>query len=403
MATIDTKKDTTGKITGYRLRSCVGRDEQGRQVWRTKTISRPAPLTPARENNWIKKYAAEWEEEVKAKFEATHSKVDIDRITLADFTRNHWWNDHVMDGSHTPSSIEFFRGMSETVLSYFGEKKALSQIDAKTIKRFIKYFNTEARTRKGTPYSPTTVQHIFGTLRNILRYARRFGYIKDDPTQLLLPKEKPHRGKKTVDFLTAEQARDFLRCLDDEPLFWKAFVNVLITCGLRRGEAVGLRWNDIDGRNMNLRIERNITLDKNSPEKYRVGDTKTGEDRTVPISSRVYGMLMALKREQEERLQIRIMPGCYIFSRPENPSVPIYPTTATAWMHKFVERHNLPPMSPHDLRHTAATLALESGANLKDVQQLLGHRDPATTMAFYAGVSEDRQRKTVEGIEAMLG
>ena len=72
-------------------------------------------------------------------------------------------------------------------------------------------------------------------------------------------------------------------------------------------------------------------------------------------------------------------------------------------MAQFVKRHHLPNMSPHDLRHTAATLALESGANLKDVQQLLGHADPSTTMAFYTGVTEEAQRRTVEGIESMIG
>ena len=67
-----------------------------------------------------------------------------------------------------------------------------------------------------------------------------------------------------------------------------------------------------------------------------------------------------------------------------------------------MQRHGLPNVSPHDLRHTAATLALESGADLKQIQQLLGHRDASTTLQFYAGVTEERQRQTVEGIENLL-
>ncbi len=60
-------------------------------------------------------------------------------------------------------------------------------------------------------------------------------------------------------------------------------------------------------------------------------------------------------------------------------------------------------MSARDLRHTAATLALEGGADLKQVQQLLGHKDPATTMRFYAGVTEEAERSTtVQGIESVL-
>ena len=81
---------------------------------------------------------------------------------------------------------------------------------------------------------------------------------------------------------------------------------------------------------------------------------------------------------------------------------PIYPTEPTRWTQKFIKRHNLPNVSPHDLRHTAATLAIESGASLKAVQILLGHQDSTTTMDFYAGITEQAQRRTVEGIESLL-
>ena len=97
-----------------------------------------------------------------------------------------------------------------------------------------------------------------------------------------------------------------------------------------------------------------------------------------------------------------ILPSAYIFCRAENPYKPIYPTEPTRWQSKFVKRHGLKNVSPHDLRHTAASLAIEAGASLKSVQMLLGHEDSATTMEFYAGITEQAQRKTVEGIESLL-
>lgn len=403
MATIDVRKNKRGEITGYRLRACVGRDEQYKQVWRTCTISRPDGLTPARERKEVQRIADEWESSQKSEYERTHSKEDRDRITLADFIKNHWWPDHVMDGKHTPSSVSFFGYMSADIIAYFGLQKRLSQIDAEAVKRYIKYLNTAARTKKGAPYSATTIQHHFSTLRNILEYARRFHYIQYDPCQDLSQKEKPHRDAKKVNFLDVEQAREFMRCLESEPLFWKAFVNVLITCGLRRGEAIGLQWRDIDPDKLTLNVARNVTIDKDSSDKIRVGSTKTGEERTVPLSPRVYGLLMELKREHEARLNVKLFPNTFIFCRQDDPGQPLYPTTATRFMSRFVKRHNLPNVSPHDLRHSCATLALEAGANLKEVQQLLGHADPATTMAFYTGVTEEAQRRTVEGIEKILG
>lgn len=403
MATIDTRKSKRGDITGYRLRACVGRDEQYKQIWRTTTIPRPEGLTPAKERKEVKRIADEWEIGQKAEYERTHSKSDKDKITLADFIEKHWWPDHIMDGKHTPSSISFFRYMSNDIIAYFGPKKRLNQIDAETVKRYVKYLNTEATTKQGKPYSATTVQHHFSTLRNILEYARRFHYIQSDPCQDLSQKEKPHREAKKVDFLDADKAREFMRCLDGEPLFWRVYMNVLITCGLRRGECTGLQWRDIDPDKLTLSISRNVTIDRDSPDKFRVGSTKTGESRIVPISPRVYGLLMELKNEQEARQQMKMFPSAFIFCRSSDPRKPVYPTEPTRWQRKFVDRHGLPNVSPHDLRHTAATLALESGASLKQVQELLGHSDPSTTMAFYTGVTEKAQRRTVEGIESLLG
>ena len=307
-----------------------------------------------------------------------------------------------MDGTHKPSSIQFFKYMSDDIVAYFGAKKKLKQIDAEAVKRYIKYLNTEATTKKGEPYSPTSVQHHFSTLRNILEYARRYHYIQSDPCQDLSQKEKPHRKKKKVDFLSPQEAKRFIECLDNEPLFWRCCMNVLITTGLRRGECLGLQWGDIDGESLTMTVSRNVTVDKTSPDKVFVGSTKTEEIRTVAISKRIHRLLMELKHEQENKYGV-LLPTAFVFCRADNPFLPLYPTEPTRWQRRFVERNGLSKVSPHDLRHTAATLALESGADIKQVQELLGHKDPSTTLSFYAGVTEEAQRRTVEGIESLIG
>lgn len=401
MATIIEKKNKAGTLISYKIMVCVGRDEQNKQVWRTTTLTRPDGLTPAKERKEIERQADAWEQEQKAEYERTHSKEDKSKITFADFVHNRWWTDHVMDGTHTPSSISFYKYMSDDLVAYFGKKK-LNSIDAEAVKRYIKYLNTEAVSKNGEPLAPTTIQHHFGTLRNIMQYARRFHYIQFDPCQDLSQKEKPHRGKKKVDFLEPAQAQRFIQCVSDESLYWQCLLNVLITTGLRRGECVGLQWGDLDGEKLTLSISRNVSIDKDSPEKYHIGDTKTGEDRVVPISLRLYGLLMSFKREQETKYHASLMPSAFMFCSETNPYAPLYPTTVTRHVSKFIKRHNLPNVSPHDLRHTAATLALESGADLKQVQELLGHKDASTTMQFYAGVTDEAKRRTVEGIESLI-
>lgn len=400
---ITVNKNKSGEVISYRFRCCVGRDDEYKQVWRSVTVPRPEGLTPAREQKEIDRQYDAWSEQVKADYNRSHVKEDKNKITLTSFVKNHWWPDHVMDGTHEPKTVDFFAYTSNNILAYFGPRKQLRQIDAEAVKRYIKYLNTEAVTSRGAPYSKSTVQHHFNTLRNIMEYAVRFHYIPVDPCRELSQKEKPKLDSKKVDFLDPNDARRFMKCLEDEPLYWQCYFNVLITTGVRRGEAVALQWRDIDADKLILTIERNVTVDKNSPDKRHIGTPKTGEARTVPLSPRVYAMLKRFQHEQEQRFGAVLHPNAFIFCAANDPFVPVYPTEPTRRLRKFITRYHLPNVSPHDLRHTAATLALESGADLKQVQQLLGHSDPSTTLKFYTGVTEEAQRRTVEGIESLIG
>ena len=417
VATITAKTNKTGEVISYKFTLCLGRDDQYRQIWRTTTIKRPEGLTPARERKEVQRQADEWERAQREEYERTGSTVDKKKITFEEFVRDHWWPDHVMDGTHTPSTIQFYQHMSDDLVEYFGPKKKLQSIDVETVKRYIKWMKSEAKTKTGKAYTAATVQHHFGTLRNILEYARRLHYIDFDPIQDLSAKEKPHREQKQVDFLAPEDARRFIRCLDAEyrealaagtdsevyrRLFWACFFNVLITTGLRRGECCGLQWGDISEDDLTLKIERNVTLDKGSATKRHIGPTKTGKTRVVPITARVLSMLKTLHHEQERRFGVALMPAAFIFNSSDDPYLPIYPTVATRRLSEFIKRNNLPDVSPHDLRHSAASLALEAGANLKQIQQLLGHSDPSTTMQFYTALTEKAQRATVEGIESLI-
>ena len=408
MATIAPYKNKAGEILSYKVTAYLGRDEQYKQIRKSTRIPRPKGLTPAKERKEIHRLADAWEQEQKALFEQTNDTSLIDKeklkktITLQEFIDEHWIPDHVYDGSHTPSTISFYLTRAKKIEAYFGSKIKLSQIDLEDIRRYIRFLNTSSDNQRGKTYSQKTVHHYFTTLRTIFDYALRLHYIDSSPFHELRQSEKPRKGKKQIEFLDSTEAKEFLLALEDEPLYWRCFMNVLITTGLRRGEAVGLQWGDISADKLILTVARNVTLDKNSDNKIYIGETKGKEIRKVPLSSRVYGLLMQLKAEQCEKYGAIMLPSAFIFCRDNDPYLPCYPTEPTRWQSKFVKRHGLKNVSPHDLRHTAATLALESGADLKQIQQLLGHKDAATTMDFYTGISEESQRKTVEGIESLI-
>lgn len=272
----------------------------------------------------------------------------------------------------------------------------------------------------GKPYSTTSQMHHFGTFRNIMEYAYRLGYIAEDPCGRTSEKERPKRDKKNIDFLAPKDAQHFLSCADNEyreaektgelgtvykAAMWRCYLYLLITTGLRRGEAVGLQWGDIDSDKLTLNICRSVCLDKSSKTKMMIKGTKTGENRKVALLSTVYDMLKEYQGIQRNYFGIdkdETDPTSYIFCGEHDIFTPIYATTPTRYISKFVKRNNLPDVSPHDLRHTAASLALESGAGIKEISELMGHSDIGTTSRFYAALTAEAKRRTVEGIGGLL-
>lgn len=431
-----------GEVLSYKFRSAVGEDDEGKMIWRTCTVPADDPdiegLTPAKLSKALFRMKEEWAQKEKEEYGKTRDKVDRRKITFSKFVSEHWMKDHVLPG-HTPSSVEFFEYTSKRAVDFFGDKILLKNVDTEQVKRYLNYLRT-AKTDDDKPFSPTSQKHFFGTLRNILRYAKRMHYIPMDPTEDLSPQEKPHREKKQIDFLKTDEAARFLSCLEKESLFWQALMNLMLITGLRRGEVCGLQWQDLNSDALELSIVRNVTHDKKKKGEFNIGKTKTGESRVVPISPRILKLLEALKEKQTEsfktelqeiaekkqaeenakkkkipakkemlkpedekkELKIELEPNTYIFCNVVDRFKPVRPDSVTTKVRRFVEKNNLPDVSPHDLRHSAAALALEAGTNLKAIQELLGHADPETTMKYYAGITEAAKRRSIEGTESIL-
>lgn len=185
-------------------------------------------------------------------------------------------------------------------------------------------------------------------------------------------------------------------------------MSTMMLTGIRRGELVGLQWRDLDEKGAFLNIRRNVTIDtsnrkeKDPSKKIHIGETKGKKIRKVPISDYLKSQFVEFRDEQNKKFKNQLQPTDYIFCRSDNKELPIYPTEPTRLVNSFIKRHNIRNVSPHDLRHTAATLAIESGANIKQVQKLLGHKDVATTLKFYTGITDKAQKQTVDGIEGIL-
>ena len=442
MAEITAKKNRRGEVIGYFVRCNLGRDEHGKKIRASTTLPHPTdkngkPLTPKRAEKEIARQAENWEKEQrdifeKGRKEATQTKVrEKNNITLSEFIDKRWMAEHVKDGEHTPKTISFYTEISTGIKEYFDSVSPnlkLRDICTADIRAYIGFLKKDAKKKNGEHLSKTTIQHYYNALRNILNYAVYEEFIPDNPCLKIKPKDRPKKENHEIDFLKPDEAVRFVECLDSEkeaewwkqyhhrsPLMWKCLCNVLITTGLRRGEAIGLQWSDL-GSDKTLHVQRNITIDTSNKasneaeDKIHIGLPKTKVTRIEPISAYLYELLIEFKNEQEKRYGVRFISTeskpvnstAYIFCRDVDLNLPLYPTEVTRLLSKYIKRHDLRDVSPHDLRHSAASLAIESGANVKQIQHLLGHADVGTSLKFYAEVTERAKQSTVEGIENLI-
>lgn len=402
----------TERKSSYLIRTCVGRDELYKQVWRSQTIPKNDPrldgLTPKKLQYRLSAIAYEFESEAKERFRqssSSGSKADP-RITLERFIYEKWIPLHVQNGKHTPATVGFYHYMAKDISSYFGKVIRVSEITQELVERYIIYLRKSAKTKQGAPLSETTVKRHYETLRQILNNARTRGYIKQDVFADF--KFTSHDKDHTVDFLREAEAAAFLRALAKHgSLYWACLMKIMLFAGLRRGEVAALQWGDLKREKgiTLLSVSRNATIDTSAPEKLRVGPTKTRNVRLVPLPENLVIDLEMLKADQESKYG-PFTPGAFIFCAGNNVNRPLYPTAPTKWLSRFVqkygEEYGFHAVSPHDLRHSAATLLKNGGLSIKDISELLGHSDVRTTMSFYTGASIEHTSNAISALEKSL-
>ncbi|GAA2845431.1 site-specific integrase [Actinoplanes cyaneus] len=267
--------------------------------------------------------------------------------------------------------------------------------------------------RHGRPNTVCTLQHVHTTLRAALNAALRDGVILANPaTRVELPaRDRPRAEVWTeprvaawratgehpvVAVWTAKQLAEFLHSVRHDGLY--ALWWLLALRGLRRGEAAGLRWTDIDLDHAQLTVTRQRTT---AGYTIHEGPPKSATSRRIVALDQHTVQVLRLHRRRQERHHIRrdaaakpYLPSGYVFTRPDG--APFHPGYFTQRLQLLIDRAGLPPVRLQDLRHGAASLAHSAGADLKTIQDLLGHSNVALTADVYTNVLPATQRRAAE-------
>lgn len=198
------------------------------------------------------------------------------------------------------------------------------------------------------------------------------------------PRKDEGQGQE-VEAYTVEEVRYILDCLEKEPLKWRVFLRLLIDTGIRRGECNGLQWKDVDFQNNTVTISGNLCY---TPQKGIYLDTpKNGHTRTVDVDPAVMALLRELRAEQASHAI-----SAYVFTQDNSPA-PMHPQSPTRYMKKFSRKYGIPDLHPHKLRHTFASIAITSGADIASVSEKLGHSDKAVTLRMYTHADQESMKR----------
>ncbi|HET6963220.1 MAG TPA: tyrosine-type recombinase/integrase [Acidimicrobiales bacterium] len=264
----------------------------------------------------------------------------------------------------------------------------LSDLDPPTINAFY------GRLLDGGPRPPlarSTIRRLHATLRRALRDAVRWGYLGVNPAGDADPPWVPHREMPAWDIV---QLRTFLAGARSDPRY-ELWLFYALT-GTRRGEALGLRWSDVDLEARRVSIRRaHLMVDHH----LWVGETKTVRGRrTIAIDGHLTAALAELRRRETDRGRGRNQD--LVFVRPDG--APWNPEQVTRWFARLANELHLPRLTLHGLRHSHATCALAAGVDAKIISVRLGHAHMGVTADLYQHALPGLDRDAAERMARLI-
>ena len=354
----------------------------------------PILYTPKQAEKWVKEQAILFEREVQ------HTPEPINRsITLAKYIE-HWAADI---GPKKLADSTYQRDLQDIrrILPVLGNFK-LTDLRKEVIRDFYEQMRHAPRLDGRGNLSEKSVEGLHNTLCGILSAAVDEGYLTHNPAWRCY---KPKGQKKERPVADEETVQKLITAFEGQSLKYETYYKLVLATGLRRGEACGLKWSDINWKKRTSHVQRGVV--KLSHQESITKDPKTTSgDRMVYLSKEMCQLLKAWRKECEwDRQQTAnetVDEDDYLFRQPNGK--PMNPCTFTYRFKLILKANNLPlDLNVHSLRHTNASLLISQGVDVRTVASLLGHAQASTTLDIYAHAFDKNKRKAQEKLGKAIG
>lgn len=452
MATIEPRKNKNGVITSYRITVAGGIDSFGKQIRHRKTW-KPDPNKTERQNKKaLDRAVADFERELEQGYHIDRRQtfaeyaayvIDLKERTGAKpntidgyrhlMLRINTAIGHIKLADLRPQHLNaFYANLAESGIRQGGDRAAarvdirallkeqqlskaelarragisVNTVDAATQgkniiipkaeaiaavlgKKVTDLFDIKQDTR---PLSEKTIMEYHRLISIVMAQAEKEMLVQYNPAAKATP---PRIPQTSPDYFQSEQMNAILDALDTEPLKWRAITYLMINTGCRRGEAVGLKWDNINWNTGVITIDRALLYNKQRG--VYEGTTKNGRSRALKLAPEVLDLLRQYKSEY---LRLRLANGDrwndtgYVFT--QDNGLPMNPCSVTSWLSKFSRAHNLPHIHPHAFRHTAVSMMIADGNDLVTVASDVGHANATTTANIYAHQIAEAKAKAAE-------
>ena len=341
--------------------------------------------------NVLGKTQAEVKEKLKQAIGETQA---LDITKAGKYTVGEWmevWFQDYAKIKVRPSSHQTYQGYIHNHIQPNIGEIPLEKLTSLDLQKFYKKLLTQGRVdrveAKGQPkgLSAKTVRNIHQILSSSLKLAQEQRLILTNPAEGCALPRVEHQEMKT---LTTVQLASFFREARESGVFELYYLE--LATGLRRGELLGLKWEDVDLERGDLRVRRQVS--RINGEVMEAPLKTKNAYRTLPLAEDTVSVL----REQRRKV------GNSTWVFPSSNGGPISPDSVLHMLHRVLKRAGLPKVRFHDLRHTFATLALQNGVDVKTVSGMLGHFSAGFTLDTYAHITSAAQRQAAQTMGNVL-